>query len=1591
MAKNDVQINIIGRDQASAAFKKVSDQAQASRKQIERFGQSTIQVKGILENAAGYAAAITGIEGIGAAFHHTLGEAFEFYKTMETGAISMAGTLMTMGEVNGKTLDWTQSLMMSKKLMLELSDAALTTGASTQEISDVFRAMLPNALSAGMTIKQTLSLASTLTTTGKAMGLQGNLLARDVQDLISGKNISRTKLGIILGLTSQDIANAKHSAEGLFNFLQDRLRGEAEANKHYLESYEGRVNHLKEAWARISGTGLSPFISQLTSELTTLADKLVGVDMENHSVLGLNKDFYEGIQNAGIVFSHLIEQGKTFASDMSGIVLPAINGIAAGIEWGAMHASALLKAFIGLTVAQKINYYVQDIRTGFTGAANAITGATEAETALGRAAQQTRLEYEAQAAALRQRDLDYNAAMAQHAAGKVVTITGSEGNLAAISAIKAEKAAQDELTAAIERTMAARMNTVDVSASVQFEMLRAAEAIKAGEEELARSIMLTTQAYEARGEVADVVVANMQRALLAMQNGETELAESILRTNAELIEQAGAGYTAGEAVKAGTAIAIQGQATLADATGLTTAEILNQGVVSMGTGVKVSQLGTAGAMAQRELAAQTVISTTAIEAQGVAGLSAGATIAKGMAVAGNAVRGLLSQVWNLAGGWLGVAIAVGVATKAMHDYQADVAAYDSLHQVTDQDGVSWTQHSNGQWERTDNVGKSGLARDAGLGNQPTGEQLEYLNKQMADREENLRQQQLQKEAKEMKDSYLHMKEVQQIAGIDDLMDSVQGRFSHGDGSEDAKEAAKANKEAAKQTKALAKANESYAKTIESNSKAIRDANNKLLSIIESLDEKILDETGSQFQIDMQKAENFYKKTQREIATTGTVNLKGFNRSAFTGQAASVGEAMIQATQDFFGTKYYYGGGHGDDGTNGLDCSGLINEAFKKLGININGTNDTFVEAAQSAGAFHAAGDGYTPKRGDIILSDNYMHSGIYVDDDTYIASNSSDGVGEHHNWSGAFSTSGYIDMNALAASVGVSVANAIQDTQATQATNLPNTDSIAVIKQAAQDMGFGNVNLLAALAAVESGGGDVNAINPWAYNSDSGATGMFQILDGQDVATANGRASIADLFPNYKTDPLENAKAAITMFNDKLSVADGDIDKAIKLYGENTDEYLNNVKAALATVGGDVDLTPTKRSTYYSPLMKTANEKNLEWHKLAVEKAKREQAIRVREAQSDIDVTSASLELTGGEDGRLAKLRAERDEKIAKNKDKLRDYYKATGDKELAERQMYVHQLAIISESEEKEREAMRNISEEYGKHLQAMGYLNGEFQAEIDRKRAAELERFIAYQKEQLETAQLTTQQRIELEEQYAAKIKEVRDLEAKTDWGAAIQKGIEHIKSYTQDIGTEINNTWDSVTNTIENGFSNMLTENKSFSERMRDIYINISNSILNMMMKIIMQGLIMHTVMKIFGIPAGGAGGGAGTGGATFNLQSGIGYSGIFGHYASGGIANEEWYVAGEHGAELIHNNGGAGYVYNASQTAKIFAGAGQGGAGTQAPQSVEVRIINESGKEVKAKSSESKFDGRKLIITTVLSAIGTNEMGSRDFLKGAIANG
>ncbi len=149
---------------------------------------------------------------------------------------------------------------------------------------------------------------------------------------------------------------------------------------------------------------------------------------------------------------------------------------------------------------------------------------------------------------------------------------------------------------------------------------------------------------------------------------------------------------------------------------------------------------------------------------------------------------------------------------------------------------------------------------------------------------------------------------------------------------------------------------------------------------------------------------------------------------------------------------------------------------------------------------------------------------------------------------------------------------------------------------------------------------------------------------------------------------------------------------------------------------------------------------------------------------------------------------------------------------------------------------------------------MQDEFTVNINKDQQAELESFVEYQQKQLQEAKLTNEQRIKLEQKVASNIEELRDLEAKTDWGGVLVKLGQSMKEYAQDIGSAMASGWSSITDTIEGTFDNMLTKNESFAERMRDMYVSVANTILNTMMKIIMQGLVVNTVMKAFGFGTG-----------------------------------------------------------------------------------------------------------------------------------------
>ena len=1569
----DVQIRIIGRDEATAAFQNVAREAENTRKQVEAFGNSMMSMQGIIRNTAAYASAIAGINGISDAMHSVVGSAIEFYTTMQTGAISMSGTFMSMAQINGKNIEWNQAMAMSTKLMQELSDQALVTGASTKEISNVFRAMLPSALNANMTIEQTLKLAGALTTAGKAMGISGDNLSRDIRDVINGKNVGRTILGQQLGLTSEEINQAKTSADGLFNFLSERLRGEIEANGHYLETLEGRWNHLKESISRISGTALAPAMDAATQELGKIADKLVKVDLSSGSVVGINGDAIETIREAAIVAEHFGSGITEVGRDISTVLSPALKAAVALIEVAAQHTATLTETTIALWIGRKLSYYVNDYR-------NAITGAATAQTALGRAAEQARERIIAENTALE----------TQAAAEKRAALSKAQSSMTALSSISTGVSANAE-TAVIARQVA-----LEASLGNQLRQNIALEAQRASAMEIART------AFEG--------------ALAAMKAGEMELAEQILSTSTALEGQG----TAAEMMAARASEAIDlvraGEADLAAQIVETTLANELQGETSLAAGTQGAEGAAVASEAQTALKARTVETNVATAATGAAAAASGAQVVKMGSVAGQAIRNLTSLAWGLVGGWLGVAAAIGMALYKLYEYASAERDWEENHRYWYK-GATWIVGRDGKVTRRDSgaptmMDYTGVGADWGKEDPADIAAVQKMN------EEHEAELEREKEQAEEEKMAASMEKYQRMENDlrekrPDLFQGVTGKFAGGEGGESGaggggaatseatkatQEAAKAQREAAQAARDQAAANKEYAQIITENSRRIAQANEKVENIIENMNEKILDITGTQAEVELAKLDREVKQTNKELASS-IVTLKTFTAkpgaATTTDGTYSIEKNWIEEINP----------NTGDDAITTLTAQKLHLIAQKYYELTGEQPTVTSMHRYGNGDSWHDSGQAFDLSDNNLANSPDLRHQleeygrqiGLVPLDEYETQYDPQTGryYGEnnvHFSDHGDAIQGGYAPQQPAQQTAPVQP-NITQDSVV-----IPQTETIQTIEQVAQEMNFPYLKLLLALGTYESGDQhNVATIGTNNYNAQSGAAGPFQILPGQDYLGDDGeRHAIPD---DYADSVRQNTIAAIDMFMGKLRENNGDIWEAVKHYGEGTDSYVAGVRAIYDSIGGDgTNLAPTGtvgNTIYKSPLLPDAYKKLSEYQKMKIAKIKKDEADRYAKIQWEMDITADEAGIADDGNDREWAIKRKYLKSYDELSDKETDIYKQTGSRSLASQYTSVMMQKAKLEELESLRELRKTEHDERLTHYKDLEYLQGDFTNNIEKYQKAELESFIAYQQKQLEQAKLTNEQRIKLEQELAANIKELRDLEAKTDWGAGLEKLGRSMKEYTQDIGSAMDSGWNSITGTIEGVFDDMLTKNESFAERMKNMYVSVANTILNTMMKIIMQGLIMNSVMKAFGFGGSSLSGDL-IGGTTGSLLGGFSgasplsstwsYHHSLTGFASGGIVSPGYFIAGEEGRELVEMSGN-GYVHNARETAEILSGNNNNNA-RSGVEKVEIRVINKSGQQVKATESNAEIDGKTLVVTTLIDAMATNTMGIRDVLKGAV---
>lgn len=386
--------------------------------------------------------------------------------------------------------------------------------------------------------------------------------------------------------------------------------------------------------------------------------------------------------------------------------------------------------------------------------------------------------------------------------------------------------------------------------------------------------------------------------------------------------------------------------------------------------------------------------------------------------------------------------------------------------------------------------------------------------------------------------------------------------------------------------------------------------------------------------------------------------------------------------------------------------------------------------------------------------------------------------------------------------------------------------------------------------------------------------------------------------------------------------------------------------------------------------------KNEELYQKRLAEAQRNQTIRIRKMNEDIK--KLDLERTGD---RLQLLKAEAEAQKAQIDDNVREYTKAVGDKELAEKKAQAERLKVASDTEQKIRELAYTQTSENIDHLTNMVTLGRLSRSDADALLAEELKTYIDYARSEVNEAQLTATQRLQIEKNLLESQQKLWELAGRS-LKTSLQEAARQYKQETTNYADLAKSTFDSTMSSINSAWTNnleaMATGTKSFSKGIKDIFKDMTNAIIKMMIQLTFQQYIMPKLQGLFGGAVSGIGS-LGAAKGTSSFAGGSSFSSAFtgNRFAAGGKTNPGLMLVGENGPELLQSSG-SHRIYTASETRRLM-----GGGATS--NNVVVNIVNQSGQELESKQQNSRFDGENYVIDVVVRAMESNKGGMRDAIK------
>ncbi|SDE24107.1 hypothetical protein [Sporomusa acidovorans] len=249
----------------------------------------------------------------------------DYTKQMESARVGVAGILLSMTELNGRQLELNEALSISEQTFESLQQRSLQFNLNIKDTAGAFQAIVGPGLAAQMTLEEIVQIATTGTKAVKSFGLDSMQVIQELRAMVSGDINMDSQVSKALGITATEVAQAKQTAGGLFQYLNDKLKGFLLVAGEIPKTLAGKTDMLNAALSLVSEQGFKPLIDTAKAGLDAIIGYLtittVKTDEFGKTIkkVEMNPEVVSALKESSEYLSGLIKSGVNFSVTLAKI------------------------------------------------------------------------------------------------------------------------------------------------------------------------------------------------------------------------------------------------------------------------------------------------------------------------------------------------------------------------------------------------------------------------------------------------------------------------------------------------------------------------------------------------------------------------------------------------------------------------------------------------------------------------------------------------------------------------------------------------------------------------------------------------------------------------------------------------------------------------------------------------------------------------------------------------------------------------------------------------------------------------------------------------------------------------------------------------------------------------------------------------------------------------------------------------------------------------------------------------------------------------------------------------------------------------